>query len=884
MRKMALYLAVGLFVAALGIVGGLRLRRSHLRLSAGDTLSVYQAKAQFPALKISYPHDKTLFPPEIAPVTFRWEDDNPMADTWLVSFHFNDAQKDLSFFVGERQWTGDKQQWEEIKKQSVEKPAEVTIIGLKRSSPKRILSAAQITISTSKDPVGAPIFYREVNLPFIDAVKDPSKIRWRFGAISSEQQPPVVLTGLPVCGNCHSFSADGGIVGMDVDYANSKGSYVITQVKEHMVLDSSEIITWDEYKRGDNEQTFGLLSQISPDGRYVVSTVKDRSVFVPRPDLAFSQLFFPIKGILAFYDRQTETFSALGGADDPNFVQSNPSWSPDGKYIVFARSEAYKLKKLKDTQKILLSKEECEEFLREGASFRFDLYRIPFNDGKGGKPEPLEGASDNGMSNYFARYSPDGKWIVFCQAANFMLLQPDSELFIISAEGGPPRRLDCNLGLMNSWHSWSPNSRWLVFSSKDNSFYTQLFLTHIDQQGRSSPAIALSWFTSPDRAANIPEFVNVRPMAIRTIREQFINDVSHRRAGDEFVRANDFIHAEREYRKAIGINPDNYEALNKLGYLLCSFKDEPEEGIRHLSRSVELSPNYAEAHYNLGTALAHSGKLPRALVHLQRALQLDGSNAQAAYNIGVLMDRQGKTDEAIKYLNLAVELEPEDAAAHSRLGKVLFAKGDTGQALSHLQKAVQLDHDFAEAYSNIASVLLQKGKLSQAADHARKAVGLDPKNANTLCKLGMILRLQSRFEESADCLSKALALDKNNANVHYHLGLTLLELGQIDSVMTHLSQAVGLDPTLADAHYNLGIAWALQDQPAKARKHLLQAAQYDSRTVSRLTTLAESYFQAGQPVQAVKIMEQAREIARLGGNTALARQIDEKIQMLRRGQ
>jgi hypothetical protein len=39
----------------------------------------------------------------------------------------------------------------------------------------------------------------------------------------------------------------------------------------------------------------------------------------------------------------------------------------------------------------------------------FDLYRIDFNHGRGGVPEPLEGASNNGMSNYFARYSPDGR-------------------------------------------------------------------------------------------------------------------------------------------------------------------------------------------------------------------------------------------------------------------------------------------------------------------------------------------------------------------------------------------------------------------------------------------------------------------------------------------
>jgi WD40 repeat protein len=264
---------------------------------------------------------------------------------------------------------------------------------------------------------------------------------------------------LPVCGNCHSFPRDGKILAMDVDYANSKGSYVITPVAEEMTLATSDIITWDDYRKEDGEDTFGLLSQISPDGRFVVSTVKDKSVFVPRPDLAFSQLFFPIQGILCVYDRQTGTFTALPGADDPQYVQSNPSWSPDGKSIVFAKSRTYRLKTVRDKGKVLLSAEECREFLEEGKTFLLDLYKIPFNEGRGGTPEPLEGASNNGMSNFFAKYSPDGKWIVFCKAKSFMLLQPDSELYIIPSEGGRARRLECNTRRMNSWHSWSPNGK-----------------------------------------------------------------------------------------------------------------------------------------------------------------------------------------------------------------------------------------------------------------------------------------------------------------------------------------------------------------------------------------------------------------------------------------
>ncbi len=227
------------------------------------------------------------------------------------------------------------------------------------------------------------MFYREVNLPFVEAVKDPSRIRWRFGAISSTQQPPVVLENLPVCGNCHSFSADGTLLGMDIDYANDKGSYAIAAVHEYMTLDRNTVITWGDYKRVAGEVTYGLLSQVSPDGRYVVSTVKDESVFVPKPGMEFSQLFFPVKGILCIYDRQTGVFQSLPGADDPNLVQSNATWSPDGKYIVFAATKAYTLRTAGSERRVLLSPEDCREFLEEGKPFKFDLYKIPFNDGQG---------------------------------------------------------------------------------------------------------------------------------------------------------------------------------------------------------------------------------------------------------------------------------------------------------------------------------------------------------------------------------------------------------------------------------------------------------------------------------------------------------------------
>ena len=176
-------------------------------------------------------------------------------------------------------------------------------------------------------------------------------------------------------------------------------------------------------------------------------------------DYRFLQVFYPTRGILVWYNRETREVQPLPGADDPRYVHANAVWSPDGKFLVFARADA---------KEAYPEGRKLAEFANDPneTPIQYDLYRIPFNGGKGGRPEPIAGASANGMSNSFPKISPDGRWIVFVQARNGQLMRPDGKLYIVPVEGGQARLMRCNTPLMNSWHSFSPNGRWLVFSSK----------------------------------------------------------------------------------------------------------------------------------------------------------------------------------------------------------------------------------------------------------------------------------------------------------------------------------------------------------------------------------------------------------------------------------
>ena len=644
--------------------------------ATGSTPSLKPNAPQLAPIAVDYPEDGSIFPPEIIPPTFLWRDVSASASVWTIDVAFTDGAAGIRaqsagerLRLGEidprcvsannalpkltpqqaaaRTWIPDAATWEAIKRHSTEHPATITITGFQGERLDHPVSRGKVVIQTSQDPVGAPIFYRDV--PLIPAELKKGVINplaqgalpllsWRLRNIA-EPSSRLLLTGMHTCANCHSFSRDGRTLGMDLDGpANDKGLYALAFIQPEMAIRNQDVIAWSSFR--DNAvatSRVGFMSQVSPDGRYVLTMLRGldkelaRTYYVVNfKDYNFLQVFYPTRGILAFYDRATGQRRALPGADDPSYVQTDGVWSADGQFIVFARAEARE--PYAPGLKLPEHANDPEE-----TQIQYDLYRIPFNGGKGGQPVAIAGASHNGMSNNFPKMSPDGRWIVFVKCRNGQLMRPDSQLYIVPAAGGVARRMRCNTPLMNSWHSFSPNGRWMVFSSKSRSPYTQMFLTHLDQRGNDSPAILIENSTAANRAVNLPEFVNIPPDGMRKIDVPAAESYRLFDIASDLTAKGQMDAGVAEWKKVLELDPGNAKAHNNLGGALV-LQGNLAEGMTHLQMALEIDPDYGEAQSNFGIALLQVKKLDEALPHLQRSLELNPAYAKLYESILSSMD------------------------------------------------------------------------------------------------------------------------------------------------------------------------------------------------------------------------------------------------------
>ena len=197
------------------------------------------------------------------------------------------------------------------------------------------------------------------------------------------------------------------------------------------------------------------------------------------------------------------------------------------------------------------------------------------------------------------------------------------------------------------------------------------------------------------------------------------------------------------------------------------------EALNANQTAVELSPQDAEAHSNLGVTLQELGRLNEAEVSLRQAIVLKPNYPEAHNNLGNALKEQGRLDEAEASYRQAIVLKPGYANAHSNLGATLQELSRLDEAEASYIQAIALRPNYAEAYSNLGVTLQELGRLEEAEESLKHAITLKPDFALAHYGLTKVLYNMSYKDSALESIKKANVIDPKSKD--FSLLLSVLQ-------------------------------------------------------------------------------------------------------------
>jgi tetratricopeptide (TPR) repeat protein len=125
-----------------------------------------------------------------------------------------------------------------------------------------------------------------------------------------------------------------------------------------------------------------------------------------------------------------------------------------------------------------------------------------------------------------------------------------------------------------------------------------------------------------------------------------------------------------------------------------ALEEDPRNHLQAIAvyeRVLELDPQHAAAHINLGTLYYNRQDYHAAEEHYRNAVQIDPRYALAHFDLGNVLDETGRVHEAIQTYNTALQLAPTYADAHYNLALAYEKLKQPRKALGHWRAYVKLD-------------------------------------------------------------------------------------------------------------------------------------------------------------------------------------------------
>ena len=177
---------------------------------------------------------------------------------------------------------------------------------------------------------------------------------------------------------------------------------------------------------------------------------------------------------------------------------------------------------------------------------------------------------------------------------------------------------------------------------------------------------------------------------------------------------------------------------------------------------IQQYPNHQFTWKVLGGVLKQAGRFSEGLIANKKAVELDPEDAEAHYNLGNSLAALKKPTEAEGAFKQAIALKKNDAHAHNNLGVTLQALGRLEEAESSCRQAIAFNPDYAEAHNNLCNLLIAKGAFLSALDSARESVRLNPRLPSALLNMSALHCASGDITSAIETMLTATEIEPEN--------------------------------------------------------------------------------------------------------------------------
>jgi len=191
------------------------------------------------------------------------------------------------------------------------------------------------------------------------------------------------------------------------------------------------------------------------------------------------------------------------------------------------------------------------------------------------------------------------------------------------------------------------------------------------------------------------------------------------------LAAGDAAGAERDYRRALALDPLAQEPVKRL-FQLEESRGKIETLVPILREALSLNGDSAFHHNWLALVFEQTGRKTEAEQEYRSALRSDPEYVGALVNLGGLLARRREMDEAARLFRRALGRDPRSLEARVGLGAALGIQGKTGEAIRTLEEGRALGLASPSLYNALAMAYYQNRERQKAVAVLKESLRIDP--------------------------------------------------------------------------------------------------------------------------------------------------------------